>query len=228
MSIPPSDQPIEALRESTIDQLVMNYGHNKLSAEAFDRRLEQAMDATDQSQLVALTEDLDLKVDQQYLDKKHETFGREYESEEPKDVDYMFNIMGGSTRRGEWEVPREIRMINIMGGGEIDFSEAIFPPGISKLKIYCLMGGAAIKVPDGIRVKSKVFSLMGGYDDQSPSSSSKEGPTLVIEGMILMGGAEVKVKYNMKKRLRDFGNSIRTRMTPSNANDTEKSIRAVK
>ena len=31
------DRPLEKVREETIDQLVMNYGHGELSSEAFER-----------------------------------------------------------------------------------------------------------------------------------------------------------------------------------------------
>jgi uncharacterized Zn finger protein len=50
-----SRQVLEALREETIDRLVMNYGHGKLSMEAFQRRLDEAYDAKDQATLAELT-----------------------------------------------------------------------------------------------------------------------------------------------------------------------------
>jgi hypothetical protein len=218
MPIPPSDQPIEKLREAAIDQLVMNYGHDKLSMEAFDRRLEQAMDAKTHEQLTALTEDLELSVDHSYIKQKRETFGGEFDQDDRKEVEYFFNVMGGSNRRGEWEVPKEIRMINVMGGGELDFTDAKFPDGITKLRLYCFMGGASIFVPDGIKVKSKVFSFMGGFSDRSPSSTQANCPTLIIEGFMFMGGADVKVKKSFKQRLLEFGNSIKSFIEPDNNN----------
>jgi len=45
MSVAPQDRPIDALREETVDQLIMNYGHGKLSRAAFERRLDEALDA---------------------------------------------------------------------------------------------------------------------------------------------------------------------------------------
>lgn len=225
MPIPTADQPIETLREATIDQLVMNYGHNKLSLEAFDRRVEQAMDAKTHAELTALTEDLELKVDQQYMQQKQYAFGGEFDQDDyKKDVEWMFNIMGGSNRRGEWDVPKEIRMINFMGGSDLDFTDAKFTHRVTKLKIYCVMGGTNIFVPDGIRVKSKVFSFMGGFDDRAPSSNSPNAPTLIIEGIMFMGGADVKVRKTFRQRLVEFGDSIRGFLDPqSNANRSNAS-----
>jgi len=45
MPVTPHDRPIDALREQTVDQLIMNYGHGKLSREAFERRLDEALDS---------------------------------------------------------------------------------------------------------------------------------------------------------------------------------------
>ena len=33
MPVTPQDRPLDALREQTVDQLIMNYGHGKLSRE---------------------------------------------------------------------------------------------------------------------------------------------------------------------------------------------------
>ena len=45
MPVPPQDRPLTAVREETIDRLIVNYGHGKLSLEAFERRLDEALDA---------------------------------------------------------------------------------------------------------------------------------------------------------------------------------------
>lgn len=49
------DRPIDALREETVARLIMNYGHGKLSREAFERRLDSALAAKSHDQLIALT-----------------------------------------------------------------------------------------------------------------------------------------------------------------------------
>lgn len=218
MSIPITDQPLQTVREATIDQLVMNYGHGKISMEAFDRRLEQAMDAKTHAELTALTEDLELQVDQAYIEQKQAKFGGEFDRDDYKDIEYVFNVMGGSNHRGEWEVPKEIRMINFMGGGDLDFTEARFTHGTTKVKLFCVMGGANIFVPDNVRVKTKVFSFMGGFSNRVPSTTQADCPTLIIEGLMFMGGADIKVRKTFKERLMEFGNSIKTFLGPENNN----------
>ena len=45
MTVILEDRPIEQVREETIDQLIFNYSHGVISAEAFERRLDQAMNS---------------------------------------------------------------------------------------------------------------------------------------------------------------------------------------
>ena len=75
MPVTPHDRPIDALREETVDQLIMNYGHGKLSREAFERRLDEALDTKSHERLLELTKDLDLKTDRQYAAQKKAELG---------------------------------------------------------------------------------------------------------------------------------------------------------
>ena len=125
MPVPPQDRPLNSVREETIDRLIVNYGHGKLSLEAFERRLDQALDAKSADALVALTSDLELQVDRQYAQQKRAEFGIRTEPVPyARDTSWMIHIFGGGNRRGTWTVPSEIWMVNIFGGAEIDFSEA--------------------------------------------------------------------------------------------------------
>src|SRR4029079_6383768 len=57
MPVPPQHRPLNAVHEYTITRLIVNYGHGKLSLEAFERRLDEALDAKSADALVALTND---------------------------------------------------------------------------------------------------------------------------------------------------------------------------
>ena len=57
MSVKIEDRPIEQVREQVIDQLIYNYSHGVISAEAFERRLDSAMEATENTALLNLVED---------------------------------------------------------------------------------------------------------------------------------------------------------------------------
>lgn len=209
MPVSYQDKPIELLREEVIDQLIMNYGHGQISLQAFERRLDQAYELSDHQQLHALTEDLVLEVNKEYADKKREEFGIRYSSEPADSVDWMVDIMGGSKRGGAWQVPPELRVITLMGGGEVDFSSAQFSAQDVRVRVACVMGGVDIKIPEGVSVYSKVVSIMGGVETKGYAAPSEDGPRIIIEGVVIMGGINVTVKRPRRETWRSFADEVR-------------------
>src|SRR6185436_10526365 len=98
MPVTPQDRPIDTLREETVDQLIMNYGHGKLSREAFERRLDEALDTKSHDKLLELTRDLDLKADRQYTAQKKAELGIRVEPaavSSADDTEHVVNIFAG-------------------------------------------------------------------------------------------------------------------------------------
>lgn len=108
-------------------------------------------------------------------------------------------IMGGSIRKGEWEPPEVLRVFAVMGGAELDFSEAVLLEGVSEVRIFALMGGVEIKVPTDINVDVRGTGIMGGFTELSQRIDDPDAPTLRVQGYAVMGGVEVKVKKEKKK-----------------------------
>jgi len=210
MPVTYQDKPLELLREEVIDQLIMNYGHGEISLAAFERRLDEAYESSDHQVLHALTEDLTLEVNREYAQKKKEELGIQFSGAAVPEVDWMVDIMGGSQRGGAWQVPKELRVISIMAGGDVDFSSAQFGSDELRIKVVCLMGGVDIKVPEGVSVYSKVVSIMGGVEHNAQSVPSSDGPRIIVEGLVLMGGVSVKVKRKRRETWRSFAAEMRS------------------
>jgi hypothetical protein len=216
MPVTPHDRPLDSLREQTVDQLIMNYGHGKLSREAFERRLDAALDAKSHDELLELARDLDLKADTEYAAKKKAELGIRvwpdaFDGVEPE---FMINIFSGTHRRGPWDVPREIRMINVFGGSDLDFSEARFSAKTTRITMFCMFGGASFYVREGIRTVSKAICIFGGVDNRAPSTTDNDAPTIVIEGLALFGGAHIRVRKTAKQRLQEFASTLRAMFDP--------------
>jgi len=216
MSVNPEDRPINTLREEVIDQLISNYGHGKLSLEAFERRLEQALDAKEHSVLLDLTADLATTPDHEELEKRKDEIYLGDVAEPIKDVEYLINIFGGSNRRGCWAVPEEIRIVNVFGGNELDFENAQFFDSVIYLKVFCLFGGTTIFVPDNFNVSSSAVCIFGGVDDKGTQEYDPEAPTVVIQGFALFGGISVKTRRSLKQRLVEFAGGFRDLIGPNN------------
>lgn len=208
MPVNPKDRPLDALREQTVDRLIMNYGHGRLSLDAFQRRLDEAFDATDHEELLALTADLDLKVDAGYVEQKRQELGFRY-AEDSDEVEWIVDILSGSDRKGDWVVPAEVRVVNVMGGSDIDFTEAVFTSPVVRVRVLCLFGGVDVFVPEGVNATVKTFNILGGSANKAPRALDPDAPRIVIEGLVMFGGVDVKVKRTLKERMLEFADSLR-------------------
>lgn len=211
MPVATADRPLETVRRETIDQLILNYGHGKLSLTAFERRLDTAMEAQTHAALLELTKDLEAFTDPGYAKKKQAELGAQV-AENLGDVDeeeWMVHVFGGSNRKGTWNVAPRIKMVNVFGGCNLDFGQATFTSRKTRLILFCLFGGAKLYVPEGVRVVSKAVCLFGGIDDRGPGAADQNAPTVVIEGLILFGGVDIRLKKSFKKRYLEFAQSVR-------------------
>lgn len=215
MAVNPRDKRLDALREQTIDQLIMNYGHGELSLEAFERRLDRALEAADHDALVALTSDLELEVDAGYIERKRRELGLPDAPPEAGDVEYVVSIFGGADRSGAWTVPKELRIITIFGGTDIDLSDARFAAGTTRARVFCLFGGVDIYVPENIGTAVKVLCLFGGVTNKAPALQGRNAPQLVVEGLVLFGGTDVKIRKTFRERLREFADGLRSMFSPA-------------
>ena len=209
MAVVIEDRPTETVREEVIDQLIMNYSHGKLSYEAFERRLDEAMASQDNKEIAALAADLDLTVDKEFVENKKRDFSVNYACEKVDDIDYLVNIFGGSSRSGRWNVAKELRSVSIFGGSDIDFSEAQFSQPNVTVKVFCLFGGDNIYVPENINVVSKAFCIFGGVDNVAPSIANRHAPTLIIEGLVIFGGIDIKIKRTIKEKFVAFADNLK-------------------
>jgi hypothetical protein len=210
MPITTQDRPLDAVRRDTIDQLILNYGHGKLSLEAFERRLDAAMDARSHAELLALADDLDEFADHEYTQSKKAELGLHADPDEiDSDQEWMIHIFSGSRRENAWNVPPRIKMVNIFGGGRLDFTRAKFAARKTRITMLCVFGGATFYVPEGVNAVSKAVCLFGGVDNRVPASTDPNAPTLVIDGLVLFGGADIKLKRSFKERCMELADSVR-------------------
>jgi hypothetical protein len=99
-------------------------------------------------------------------------------------------IMSGVERKGSWVLPPTLTTVAVMGGVEMDLTNAVLTARETVMTVVALMGGIEITVPDGIEVRMDVFAFMGGQS--GPRTPAPPGsPVLRIRGVALMGGVEV-------------------------------------
>jgi hypothetical protein len=80
----------------------------------------------------------------------------------------------------------------VMGGVKLDLSNAPMARETAVIDVFALMGGAEIFVPRDCDVTVKVVSLMGGVSDKRRPATVPATKHLIIQGMAVMGGVEIK------------------------------------
>lgn len=211
MSVILEDRPTESVRSEVIDQLIMNYSHGELSYEAFERRLDKAMELQCNKALVELAKDLPLTVDKAFVESKKQDLAPNMVSGDTEDVEYMVNVFSGNARSGVWTVPKEIRSFSLFSGCDIDLTDAKFTQNELRIKVFCLFSGNNIYIPENVNVVSKAFCIFGGIDNQAPQqiNSNIKSPTIIIEGFSIFSGINIEIKRTIKEKLVEMANSLK-------------------
>jgi hypothetical protein len=103
-------------------------------------------------------------------------------------------IMGSLDRRGDWVVPRQMSVLAIMGGANLDLRRARFAAREVTITVNAFMGGADIVVPPDVHVVMEGIGIMGGYAGPSgrvPEELTADSPTLRVRGVAICGGVSV-------------------------------------
>jgi hypothetical protein len=100
-------------------------------------------------------------------------------------------VLGGNSRSSNSQSFRGGDLNAFMGGVELDLREAAITESPAVIDVFAMWGGIEIKVPERWFVDPRVTALLGGFEDKT-RGSVESGERLVIRGLVLMGGIEIK------------------------------------
>jgi hypothetical protein len=108
-------------------------------------------------------------------------------------TNWLVSIMSGRERKGRWRVGADMKVIDIMGGSDLDLNDAELAADEVTITVFALMGGSTIRVPEGLNVELSEFAFMGGNSAELGNERPDPGgPTLHIRVFSIMGGSDVK------------------------------------
>jgi len=187
-----ADDPLPALRASDADRertaelLRRAAGEGRLDVEELEERLGTVYATRTQAELEALVADVVVPEDRERAPRVPVRSGND-------GTRWLVAIMSGHDRKGRWRVGANLNVINIMGGSDLDFNDAEFAEDVVTVNVFSLMGGASIRVPEGLNVEVSNIALMGGNDaDIGNEHPDPGGPTLRLKLISIMGGSDVK------------------------------------
>lgn len=204
----------DAERHQVAELLRDAAGDGRLSMDELDERLETVYRAKTYAELVPVAADLPGARDRLPMAASAELASQAASSRAPARTlgqagshtsSGAVAIFGGSDRSGVWTVGDKFTALAVMGGVSLDFREAVFTAAETTVYANCLMGGIDITVPDDIIVRVAGLPFMGGFDGPKGATRANLGPdapVLLIKGVAIMGGVDIKVKARKSKGTR--------------------------
>lgn len=121
-------------------------------------------------------------------------FKRKYHinSSEGNDVIEEVSVFGGGDRYVNSENFRGGEVISIFGGSKVDLTHTVMDPAGAEIEIVSVFGGTVLVVPSDWNVKLEVFNIFGGFSDKRMKGPVDNTKVLVIKGVAIFGGGELK------------------------------------
>ena len=180
-------------------------GEGRLDIDELDERLESAYAAKTYGDLVPLTADLPLGAQHHPL--------ADAPPAGPPGVpalryDTSVAIMGGTSRKGLWEVGPTHTAFAIMGGVEMDLRQARFTTRETVIRAFGIWSGIDIYVNAYTRVIVDGVGIMGAFDqarDKVQPELGPDSPLVRVTGFALMAGVTVQRRPMPGQRRRRRG-----------------------
>jgi hypothetical protein len=175
-------------REVVVDRLRTAAGEGRLTLDELANRLDQALTAVTRADLDPLTTDLPQQVTPTPSAAKA-----------PR---WIVGIMGGGDHRGRWRIASRCTVVNLMGGADLDLTDAIVQDSETEIRVFSLMGGSDIIVPDGVHVELSGFAFMGGNDLRLENALPPPlgAPVVRVRAYSIMGGTDVTLRSTVGSR----------------------------
>jgi predicted membrane protein len=113
-------------------------------------------------------------------------------SDEHAEFVRSFAVMSGAELRPVSRPFRGADLNAVMAGIKLDLTDARMEGDVSTIEVFAFWGGMEIYVPPDWTVVSRVTSFMGGFIDKRRPTVVLPTKTLVIDGLIIMSGIEIK------------------------------------
>jgi predicted membrane protein len=104
-------------------------------------------------------------------------------------------VFGGGDRQVNTKNFQGGRLFAMFGGYKVDFTHADFEGNQAVLEANAVFGGGEIRVPEHWLVSVQGMGIFGAYEDKTrhfQPDPSKPTKTLVVKGVAIFGGIEVK------------------------------------
>jgi Domain of unknown function (DUF1707) len=186
----------DADRERTADVLRDAAAEGRLTVEELDERLHDAYRGVTRAQLEALVADVRAE-GAGFLPAGPATAGgtggaRVAVRRDGEPAERIVSVLGGANRKGRWRVAPLCRVTNVLGGADLDLTEAQLGADVVEMRVFSLLGGADLRLPEHLNVEVSEMSFLGGNDiSLGEARPDPGGPVLRLRLVSILGGTDV-------------------------------------
>lgn len=101
-------------------------------------------------------------------------------------------VLGGVGRKINSSDFRGGEATALLGGCKIDLRDADIAAGEAVIDVFAFWGGIEMSIPSGWAVVNRVTPVLGGADDHTRPPTVPNPKRLVVRGLCVMGGVEIK------------------------------------
>ena len=102
------------------------------------------------------------------------------------------NILGGGDRVINTDHFEGGEIVNIFGGSKLDFRKSKLTEGSHVLEFINIFGGSTLIFPPDWNIIVEVISIFGGISDKRMRGTTDPSKTLILKGVAIFGGGEIK------------------------------------
>ncbi|OHD16652.1 MAG: hypothetical protein A2087_12035 [Spirochaetes bacterium GWD1_61_31] len=203
MPLSGSNEALGERRQQVMDTLTEAFAQGYLDMEAYEKRVDQANDATLPATLDHLVLDLptNLHVAKPAAAGRRSAARATVSSVVGTNTDIVgmprMNtacIMSERHLDGNWLQSDKVSTFTVMGSTKLDFTEVDLPPGPTHVEVFTVMGEVKLIVPADVPVNFGVAAIMGEARVEKNVNRQVRGATswLEVKGLVVMG--EVRVR----------------------------------
>jgi hypothetical protein len=103
----------------------------------------------------------------------------------------IVKVLGGLRRRGRFALQARTRFVTLIGGVDLDLTEAVLPASGARLTKVSVICGVHIRIRPDIGVRVRAFRLLGGTDVEGAEDVPPTAAVLDVRAWSLIGGVRV-------------------------------------
>ncbi len=180
---------MEGERERTINLLSQHFAQDNLSIEELEKRIEAAYGAATVPALRALTKDLAPEAEPgAVFAVAPQSRGAAVVADYALEHERIMSIMSETKRTGPWNPAKKLNVTCVMSTTVLDLTQAVLQPGVTEIKLRCLMASVKIIVPPGVRVVLQAGAFMSSVSDETvdPPPVGSGAPVVRVTGGVMM------------------------------------------